>query len=84
HLDIADWGYFVREDTCEALIELNVVLNELIESHSDLQISQAVITGANSSYLSGACDVFGAVLHDKIDLWERRAVAMTTAGAAAQ
>ncbi|RHY93471.1 hypothetical protein DYB37_006222 [Aphanomyces astaci] len=68
------WGYFVREDTCEALIELNVVLNELIESHSDLQISQAVITGANSSYLSGACDVFGAVLHDKIDLWERRAV----------
>ncbi|RLO12001.1 hypothetical protein DYB28_004675 [Aphanomyces astaci] len=40
HLDIADWGYFVREDTCEALIELNVVLNELIESHSDLQISQ--------------------------------------------
>ncbi|ETV85220.1 hypothetical protein, variant 1 [Aphanomyces astaci] len=84
HLDIADWGYFVREDTCEALIELNVVLNELIESHSDLQISQAVITGANSSYLSGACDVFGAVLHDKIDLWERRAVAMTTAAAAAQ
>ncbi|RLO13482.1 hypothetical protein DYB28_005288, partial [Aphanomyces astaci] len=81
---VRHWGYFVREDTCEALIELNVVLNELIESHSDLQISQAVITGANSSYLSGACDVFGAVLHDKIDLWERRAVAMTTAGAAAQ
>ncbi|ETW03431.1 hypothetical protein H310_04895 [Aphanomyces invadans] len=79
HLNIADWGYFVREDTCEALIELNVVLNELIENHTDLQISQAVITGANSSYLSSACNVFAAVLQEKIDLWEMRALTAQTA-----
>ncbi|CAK4978119.1 unnamed protein product [Aphanomyces euteiches] len=70
HLNISDWGYYVRQDTCDTLMELNIVLNELIESHTDLQISQAVITGANSSYLSGACDVFGAILKDKVEEWE--------------
>ncbi|CAK4741292.1 unnamed protein product [Aphanomyces euteiches] len=70
HLNISDWGYYVRQDTCDTLMELNIVLNELIESHTDLQISQAVITGANSSYLSGACDVFGAILKEKVEEWE--------------
>ncbi|KAF0685981.1 Aste57867_22184 [Aphanomyces stellatus] len=91
HLNITDWGYYVRQDTCDALIELNLVLNELIENHDDLQISQvrpsfesspheaailfqAVITGANSSYLSSACDMLGLELKDKIEAWEMRSL----------
>ncbi|OQR88986.1 exocyst complex component [Thraustotheca clavata] len=72
HLNIPEWGNLVRDDTWEALSELSTVLNELIDRTDDLQISQAVITAANSSYLSSACDVIAAVLTQQIESWESR------------
>ncbi|OQR96777.1 exocyst complex component [Achlya hypogyna] len=72
HLNIPEWGYFVRDDTWEAMVELSAVLNEHIERNDELKISQAVITGANASYLSGACDVLAQVLAKHIEAWELR------------
>ncbi|EQC34859.1 hypothetical protein, variant [Saprolegnia diclina VS20] len=72
HLNIPEWGYYVRDETWDAMIELSGILNEHIERNDELQISQAVITGANASYLSSACDVLSALVTQHIDAWEQR------------
>lgn len=39
YLNINDWGDAVRDDTIEALSGLNDVLNEVIDKHTDLQVT---------------------------------------------
>ncbi|KDO30867.1 hypothetical protein SPRG_04769 [Saprolegnia parasitica CBS 223.65] len=72
HLNIPEWGYYVRDETWDAMSELSGILNEHIERNDELQISQAVITGANASYLSSACDVLSALVTQHVEAWEQR------------
>lgn len=43
YLNIDDWGEWVRNDTIEALGLLNDTLNEVIDQHTDLQVSTVML-----------------------------------------
>ncbi|KAE9326684.1 hypothetical protein PF008_g16578 [Phytophthora fragariae] len=72
YLNIDDWGEWVRNDTIEALGFLNDTLNEVIDQHTDLQVSTAVMMGTNASFLACACDRFEELVKVQTEAWEAR------------
>ncbi|KAG2789053.1 hypothetical protein PC129_g18400 [Phytophthora cactorum] len=72
YLNIDDWGEWVRSDTIEALTFLNETLNEVIDQHTDLQVSTAVMMGTNASFLACACDRFEEHVKIQTEAWEAR------------
>ncbi|KAF4039955.1 Exocyst complex subunit Sec15-like [Phytophthora infestans] len=72
YLNIDDWGEWVRSDTIEALSFLNETLNEVIDQHTDLQVSTAVMMGTNASFLACACDRFEEHVKIQTEAWEAR------------
>ncbi|EGZ24434.1 hypothetical protein PHYSODRAFT_482423 [Phytophthora sojae] len=72
YLNIDDWGEWVRNDTIEALGFLNDTVNEVIDQHTDLQVSTAVMMGTNASFLACACDRFEELVKVQTEAWEAR------------
>ncbi|KAG1703926.1 hypothetical protein DVH05_006934 [Phytophthora capsici] len=72
YLNIDDWAEWVRNDTIEALGFLNDTLNEVIDQHTDLQVSTAVMMGTNASFLACACDRFEELVKVQTEAWEAR------------
>ncbi|ETO64284.1 hypothetical protein F444_18142 [Phytophthora nicotianae P1976] len=72
YLNIDDWGEWVRDDTIEALTFLNDTLNQVIDQHTDLQVSTAVMMGTNASFLACACDRFEEHVKVQTEVWEAR------------
>jgi hypothetical protein len=72
YLNINEWGDAVRDDTIEALVYLNEVLNKLIDEKSDLQVSMVVIMGVNASYLAFACERIDTLVKKQTEIWEQR------------
>ncbi|RLN51931.1 hypothetical protein BBJ29_008490, partial [Phytophthora kernoviae] len=70
YLNIDDWGEWVRDDTIEALGFLNCILNEMIDQHTDLQVSTAVMMGTNASFLACACDRLEELVKVQTEAWE--------------
>ncbi|OWZ17332.1 Exocyst complex component [Phytophthora megakarya] len=70
YLNIDDWGEWVRNDTIEALGFLNNTLNEVIDQHTDLQVSMVVMMGTNASFLACACDHFEELVKIQTETWE--------------
>lgn len=88
YLNIDDWGEWVRSDTIEALSFLNDTLNEVIDQHTDLQVSTVVMMGTNASFLAFACDHFEDYVKVQTEAWEARtygySVSNTLRGATTQ
>ncbi|KAF1790390.1 Exocyst complex subunit Sec15-like [Phytophthora cactorum] len=79
YLNIDDWGEWVRSDTIEALTFLNETLNEVIDQHTDLQVSTAVMMGTNASFLACACDRFEEHVKIQTEAWKRERMATASA-----